>query len=60
MRYVVLMQTLNTGLLTVVLSLFLTAGIYPSWALVAVLLLLILWVSVQCTNAIARRREGAR
>lgn len=55
LRYAVLMQALNTVLLTVVLSVLLAAGIYPSWALLAALLFVILWLSVRCTNYIARR-----
>lgn len=56
LRYAFLMHAINTVLLTAVLTLFVTAGVYPSWALLAALMLLILWLSVRSTNAIARRR----
>ena len=56
LRYAFLMHAINTVLLSLVLTLFLTAGVYPSWALLALLMLLILWLSVCWTNAVARRR----
>jgi len=55
-KYAFLMQLLNTGLLTIVLSLLLLAGLYPSWIVIVLLILLIFWLSVRWTNSICRRR----
>ena len=55
LKYAVLFQVLNTGLLTILLTFLLTAGIDPSWFVLLVLLLLVLWCAVLCTNFIVRR-----
>lgn len=61
LRYSFLMQAINSGLLTIVLSFFFAFKIYPSWLLMFVLMLLILWLSVRATNyVVARSGEAAK
>jgi steroid 5-alpha reductase family enzyme len=59
LRYRVLFQVLNSGLLTVLLSLLITAGFNPPWTLLLVLLVVVLWGAVLCTNYIVRRAADA-
>ena len=56
-KYAILMQVFNTGLLTIVLTLLFTFGIYPSWFVTAGLILLILLGSIWLTNNIVRTSE---
>ena len=56
LKYAVLLQVFNTGLLTILLTFLITAGIYPSWPILLVVLFLVLWLSVRCTNAIVQSR----
>jgi hypothetical protein len=58
LRYAILMQSLNAGLLTIVLTVLITMEIYPSWILLFVLILSILWLSVQLTAHLAHHRRG--
>ncbi len=55
LRYAILMQSLNAGLLTIVLTVLLTMEIYPTWILLFALILSILWLSVQVTNQLVHR-----
>ncbi len=57
LRHRLLVQVIDTVLLTAALSALLAAGIYPSWWHLALLMLTCLWVAVRCTSAIARRQQ---
>ena len=54
-RYLLLQQLLNTLLLTVILTIVFIFGIYPSWVVLFIVILLILWLSVRLTNNIVRK-----
>ncbi len=58
LRYAILFQVLNSGLLTLVLTALITAGIYPSWVVLLVLILVVAWCAVLCTSFIVRRLPG--
>ena len=49
-RYYLIQQAINTGILTILLSPFCSFKIYPSWMLLFVLILLVLWLSVRITK----------
>ena len=57
-KYAVLMQLLNTGLLTIVLTSLFIFGIYPSWFVTGGLILSILLLSVLLTNNRLRATEN--
>jgi hypothetical protein len=59
LRYAVLFQVLNTGLLTALLTFLLLAGIDLSWVILLVLLLAVQWLALLCTNAVAQRSAGS-
>lgn len=61
LRHAILMQSLNAGLLTIALTVMIKMEIYPTWILLFVLILSILWLSVQLTAHLAhhRRRDCA-
>ena len=59
LKQAVLFQVLNTGLLTIVLTVLTTAGVFPSWPPLVIILVLILWLSVRCTNAIVDSKGDA-
>ena len=48
-------QTANSLLLTVLITLVVSLEIYPSWILLFVIILFILWISIQFTNGIAHK-----
>ena len=56
-KYNLLQQTTNTGVLTILLTLLFSFKIYLSWEYLFLIILLILWLSVQSTNYIARKRK---
>lgn len=58
LRYAILMQLLNAGLLTVALTFLITMEIHLSWIPLFVLILSILWLSVQLTAHLAHHRRG--
>lgn len=55
LRYAFLVQVFNAVFLTVVLTVLFAVKVYPSWVLMFLLVLLILWLSVECTNYLVRR-----
>jgi len=55
-KYSFIQQLINTGLLTVLLTLLTLFGIYPSWFLLFVMILFVLWLSVQITNNMVKKR----
>jgi uncharacterized membrane protein YdfJ with MMPL/SSD domain len=59
LRHAFLFQVFNTGLLTIVLTFLGTAGAFPSWPVLVAVVLLILWLSVRCTNAIVQSKGAA-
>jgi hypothetical protein len=59
LRYTVLFQVFNSGLLTGLLTLLILAGIDPSWVVLLVLLLAVQGVAVLCTNSVVRRADGS-
>jgi len=58
LRHAVLMQSLNAGLLTVALTVLIAMEIRPSWISLFVLILSILWLSIQLTAHLAHHRRG--
>lgn len=54
-RYNLFQQLANTALLSVVLTLLLSFGVYPSWVLLFGMILFIVWLSVRLTNNIVRK-----
>ena len=54
-RYNLLQQLANTALLTVVLTLLFSFGVYPSWIILFIIILFILWLSVRLTNNVVRK-----
>ncbi len=56
-RHVLIQQLINTGLLTVILTLLTFFGIYPSWLLLFAMILFVLWLSVQITNDMVKKGE---
>ena len=54
-KYSLIQQLANTGLLTVVLTLLFSFEIYPSWFLLFVIILIILWLSVRFTNNLVQK-----
>ncbi len=56
-KYSIIQQLTNTGVLTVVLTLLFSFKIYPSWLLLFVIILLILWLSVRITNNLVQKRR---
>jgi hypothetical protein len=55
-KYTLIQRLTNTGLLTVLLTLMLSFGVYPSWQLLFAIVLFVLWLSVRLTNDIVRKR----
>ncbi len=55
-KYAFLQQLINTGILTVALTILIVFDIYLSWLLLFVLVLFILWWSVRITNDFVRKR----
>jgi drug/metabolite transporter (DMT)-like permease len=60
LRYAALYQFLNSGLLTVLLTVLLMTGINPPWVFLLLLLLLVMWGSVLCTNYVVRRGSASK
>ena len=58
-KYSLIQQLANTGLLTVVLTLLFSFEIYPSWLLLFVIILIILWLSVRFTNNLVQTRRNS-
>jgi len=56
-KHAFLFQALDTGFLTVVFGLLIHFEIYPSWAPLLIIVLLVLWLSVWCTNQIVKRGD---
>ncbi len=54
-KYAFIQQLINAGFLTILLTFIGLFGIYPSWFLLFVLILFILWWSVRITGAIVRK-----
>ena len=59
-KYALLQNVLNTGFLTIILTVLLIFDIYPSWFVVSGLILLILYLSVQITNRAAGTKESKK
>ena len=58
-RHFFIQQLINTGLLSIILTLLTFFGIYPSWLLLFGMVLFVLWWSVQITNDIVKKREDS-
>ncbi len=58
-KYNLIQQLTNTGLLTAVLTLLFSFEIYPSWLLLFVIILLILWLSVRLTNNLVQKTRDS-
>ena len=56
-KYVFLQQLTNAVLMTIPLTFFGLFEIYPSWFLLFLIIVFVLWLSVNITNRIVRRRE---
>ena len=54
-RYNLIQELVNTVLLTIVLTLLIILGVYPSWLILFPIILFILWLSVRLTNNIVQR-----
>jgi hypothetical protein len=59
-KYSLIQQLANTALLTVLITLVSSLGIYPSWAILFAIILFILWISVWLTNDLVRRSGESR
>ena len=59
-KYTLLQNVLNTGFITIILTVLLVFDIYPSWIIVSGLILLILYLSVQMTNRVAGTKESKK
>ena len=57
LKYRLMQQLCNTAVLTVILSLMFSFGIYPSWVVLFLVILFILWISVRTTSFIVKN-EG--
>jgi len=56
-KYALLQQLINTGILTILLTIFFAFRVYPSWGILFILIVVILWWSVRLTNNIVPK-EG--
>ena len=54
-KYNLIQQLVNTAVLTVVLTILFSFGIYPDWILLFAIILFILWLSVRFTNNIVQK-----
>ena len=54
-KYNFLQQTLNTGILSVLLTVLFSFEIYPSWTILFAAILFVVWVSVKITGAIVSK-----
>ena len=59
-KHVFLLNVVNTGFLTIILTVLLIFDIYPSWLVVSGLILVILYLSVQITNHFAGITESKK
>lgn len=57
MKYAILQQMINAGLMIVLLTLFTSFEIYPSWLPLFGIILFVLWLSVRITNNIVRKER---
>ncbi len=56
-KHAILMQSINSGLLTVLLACFFVFDVYPSSVLLFLMIFFVLWVSVRFTNRVIRTNE---
>jgi hypothetical protein len=56
-KYALIQQLTNTALLTVFMTLAISLGVYPSWFLLSLIILFILWLSIRLTNGIVQKAE---
>ena len=54
-KYNLLQQTLNTGILSLLLTALFTFEIYPSWTILFAAILFVLWASVKITGTIVSK-----
>ena len=56
-KYNVIQQALNSGILSLLLTVLFSFEIYPSWSILFVGILFVLWVSVRITNGVALKNN---
>jgi len=54
-----LQQLINTVLLTIVLTVLGAFSIYPSWFVLLVMIVVVIWLSVQITNKVVKKGDRA-
>ena len=59
-KYTLIQQLANSALLTVLITLVSSLGIYPSWILLFAIILFILWISVRLTNNLVQKAGDSK
>jgi len=54
-KYRLIQQLANTAMMTVLIMLLSSLGIYPSWGLLFAVILFVVWISVRLTDNLVRK-----
>ena len=58
-KHVLIQQLTNTVILSILLTVISLFGIYPSWFLLFVMILFVLWLSVRITNNMVEKGQDS-
>jgi cell division protein FtsW (lipid II flippase) len=57
-RYAIIQEAANAILMTIFLTILFNIDMRPSWIILFIMILFVLWVSVKFTDNLVKRREG--